>query len=220
MSKDNKTVVILTTLVVISLFSVAAGLIWIGYQLTQSKAGSTNTTTTNPGNSTSTANSNDQASISNNSQLDYTQLQQALQQKNWKAADRATYELMLQAAGRKAQAKGIIPKDEMAKLPCGELKTIDNLWTKVSNDQQGFSVQQDILRAQGDYRKMYAQVGWQSAAGEWLIDWNYNPQTKRMEYHPDKEPKFKNPPAGHLPTVERGYNFDVSLNAALQRCGI
>jgi hypothetical protein len=220
MSKDNKTVVILTTLVVISLFSVAAGLIWIGYQLTQSKTGSINNATAKSGDSKSTANPDEQASASNNSQLDYTQLQQALQQKNWKGADRATYELMLQAAGPKALAKGIIPKDEMEKLPCNELKTIDNLWTKASNNQQGFSVQQDILRAQGDYRKMYAQVGWQSLSGDWLIDWNYNPQTKRMEYQPGKEPNFKNPPSGHFPTVERGYNFDVSLNGALQRCGI
>jgi len=143
-----------------------------------------------------------------------------LQQKNWKAADRTTYELMLQASGPKAQAKEIIPKDEMDKLPFGELKTIDNLWTKASNNQLGFSVQQYILRAQGDYRKMYSQVGWQAASGEWIIAWNYNPQIKRMEYQSGKESNFKNPPSGHLPTVERGYNFDVSLNAALQRCGI
>jgi len=29
---------------------------------------------------------------------------------------------------------------------------------------------------------------------------------------------LKNPPSGHLPSVERDYNFDVSWDGALKRC--
>lgn len=220
MAKDNKAIVTLTLLVVVSLFSIAAGLVWVGYVLTQSKSGSTNTATGIPGNPTSSSSPLAQASIPNNGKLDYAKLRADLQQKAWKAADRDTYELMLQVAGPKAQAKGIIPKDEMETLSCTDLKTIDSLWSAASEGQLGFTAQQEILRAQGDYRKMYAQVGWQAPTGEWLIEWSYNPKTKRMDYQPGQEPNFKNPPPGHLPTVERGYNFDVSVNAALQRCGI
>ena len=67
---------------------------------------------------------------------------------------------------------------------------------------------------------MYDAVGWQTLTGECLIQWNYNQQTKRYEYKPGKEPNFKTFPPGYLPTVERGYNFDVSLNTALTKCGI
>jgi hypothetical protein len=220
MGKNNQTAVTLSVLVVLGLFSIAAGLAWVGYQLTQSKSNSTNTTTSTTDNPSANASVPTEVSSANASKLDYSKLQEDLQKKDWKAADRDTYELMLQTAGPKAQAKGFTPKNEMATLSCTVVKQIDDFWTKASGGQQGFSVQQDILKAQGDYRKMYAQVGWQAPTGEWLIDWNYNPQSKRMEYKPGKEPNFKNPPPGHLPTVERGYNFDVSINEALTRCGI
>lgn len=220
MGKNNQTAVALSVLVVLGLFSIAAGLAWVGYQLTQSKSDSTKTATSSTDNPSANVSSPTEVSAANTSKLDYSKLQEDLQKKDWKAADRDTYELMLQAAGQKAQAKGFIPKNEMATLSCAFVKKIDDFWTKASGGQQGFSVQQDILKAQGDYRKMYAQVGWQSPTGEWLIDWNYNPQIKRMEYKPGKEPNFKNPPPGHLPTVERGYNFDVSINEVLQRCAI
>lgn len=221
MAKNNQTALILTVVIVACLLSITGGIGWLIYkQLTQSKFSSTNLVTATPENPSSISSSLHQVPVLEDSKLDYTKLQQDLQKKEWKAADRDTYELMLQAAGPKAQAKGFTPKDEMETLPCTTVKTIDALWSKASEGKLGFTAQQDILRALGDYRKMYAQVGWQSLTGQWLIGWIYNPQTKRMEYQPGKEPNFQNPPPGHLPTVERGYNFDVSLNVALQRCGI
>ena len=221
MAKNNQTALILTLVIVACLLSITGGIGWLIYkQLIQSKSGSTNAGAAAPSNSTSSSSLPNQVAVPKDGKLDYTKLQQDLLQKNWKAADQDTYELMLQAAGPEAQAKGFTPKDEMETLPCSAIKTIDALWSKASDRKLGFTAQQDILRALGDYRKMYAQVGWQSSTGQWLIGWIYNPQSKRMEYQPGKEPNFKNPPPGHLPTVERGYNFDVSLNSALQRCGI
>ena len=151
--------------------------------------------------------------------VDYSQLQADLQKKDWQAADRETYLRLLDAAGPKAQALGFTPQDEMSTLSCTDLKTVDTLWSAASGGKFGFAAQQGILRALGDYRKLYDQVGWQKPSGEWLLEWTYNPQTKRMDYKPGKTPNFTDPPPGHFPTVERGYNFDVSLDGALKRCG-
>jgi hypothetical protein len=107
----------------------------------------------------------------------------------------------------------------MDTLSCSDLKVVDALWSTASEGKFGFTAQQNILRALGDYRKMYDQVGWQTLSGKWLLEWTYNPQTKRMDYKQGKEPNVTSPPPGYFPTVERGYNFDVSLDAALKRCG-
>jgi GUN4-like len=104
----------------------------------------------------------------------------------------------------------------MNALSCVDLKTIDRLWSTASDGKLGFSAQERILREQkNDYRDGMTRLD-----GEWLILWNYNQQTKRYEYKPGKEPNFKTFSQRHLPTVERGYNFDVSLDAAITRCGI
>ncbi|AFZ21516.1 GUN4 domain-containing protein [Allocoleopsis franciscana] len=218
MAKTNLTAVILTLLVIVGLFSVAGALVWMG-SLMKSRSGSTpSVTVATPTPTTNSSGSLNQIAKSDR-QVDYSKLRTYLQQKNWKAADRETYERMLEAAGPQAQALGYTPQTEMDTLSCTDLKTIDGLWSAASEGKFGFTAQQRILKALGDYRKMYEQVGWQKLSGEWLIEWTYNPQTKRLDYKPGKEPNFTTPPPGHLPTVERGYNFDVSLDAVLKRCG-
>lgn len=87
--------------------------------------------------------------------VDYSQLRDALQRKDWKAADRETYERLLDAAGPKAQAQGFTPQDEMSALSCKDLATVNRLWNTASNSKLGFTAQQTTLRALGDYRKMY-----------------------------------------------------------------
>lgn len=218
MAKNNKPILILTSIITVSLVIIAASLVWIGYNSFINKSRSTTAAT---GGSVSPTNNSSSSAITLDSKrnVDYTKLREDLQQKNLEAADRETYLRLLDAAGPKAQAQGFTPQDEMENFPCTDLRTVDSLWSAASDGKLGFTAQQQILRALGDYRKMYDQVGWQKQNGEWLIEWNYNPQTKRMEYKPGKEPNFKNPRPGHLPTMERGYNFDISLNAALNRCG-
>ncbi|MBW4583079.1 MAG: GUN4 domain-containing protein [Tildeniella nuda ZEHNDER 1965/U140] len=212
-------------------FLITAGLIgsgvwWFrqngtGSQLSDAKPTSSGT----PGNpSTSppasvTLEGSKQPALASDRNVNYSQLKADLQKKDWKAADRETYLRLLDAAGPKAQALGFTPQDEMNNFPCTDLKTVDALWSVASDGKFGFAAQQGILRALGDYRKLYDQVGWQKLSGEWLIEWTYNPQTKRMDYKPGKSPNFADPPPGHFPTVERGYNFDVSLDGALKRCG-
>jgi len=226
MAKNNRTAVILTLLIILGLFSLAGAVVWFGLK-TQPNNGLPSI----PGFSSSSASSNNpspsqddrtqplnQLPLERDRNVNYSKLRDDLQQQNWKAADRETYERLPEAAGSKAQAQGFTPQDEMDTFSCKDLRTVDRLWNNASNGKFGFAAQQGILRALGDYRKMYDQVGWQKSSGEWEIEWTYNPQTKRMDYKPGKEPNFTTPPPGHFPTVERGYNFDVSLDAALKRC--
>ncbi|MEH2316427.1 GUN4 domain-containing protein [Nostoc sp.] len=221
MAKNNQTVLALTLLITASLIGIFAVLSWIGYSLTRSKSEIKSRGSSDLVNKTTNPSSFKQVEITTARNVDYSQLQKYLQSKDWQGSDRETYLRMLDVAGTKAQAEGSIGKDEMNTLSCVDLKTIDRLWSTASDGKLGFSAQEKILREQkNDYRKMYDAVGWQTLTGEWLIQWNYNQQTKRYEYKPGKEPNFKTFPPGHLPTVERGYNFDVSLDAALTKCGI
>ena len=225
MAKTNRPALILTVLVVLGLFSLAGAIVWLGLRTQPtSQLPSPSTASSSPSGSQSPTQSDasvqalNQVPLESDRNVDYSKLKDALQRKDWQAGDRETYERLLDAAGPQAQAKGFTPQDEMDTLSCKDLRTVDQLWSAASNGRLGFTAQQSVLKALGDYRQMYDQVGWQKLSGEWLIEWVYNPQTKRLSYKPGKEPNFTDPPPGHLPTVERGYNFDVSLDAALKRC--
>lgn len=226
MKKNNQPALILAFLVVLGLFSLAGAVVWLGLKMQSNgqKDSIAPVDSANPGSPEIPEQSGDIAqkmngiALESDRNVDYRKLRDNLQQKNWKIADRETYERLLDAAGPKAQAVGLIPKEEMDLLSCKDLNTVDRLWSTASNGKFGFAAQQSVLKALGDYRKMYDEVGWQNRSGEWAIEWSYNPQTKRMNYKSGKEPNLINPPAGHFPTVERGYNFDASLDAALKRC--
>ncbi|MBO3461475.1 GUN4 domain-containing protein [Aetokthonos hydrillicola Thurmond2011] len=198
---------VVSLLLLVGLCSLGGGIMWY---LSRSRSDTLNL-------SKSTVN---ETPVPSKRDVDYTQLREYLHQKDWKKADRETYLRLLEAAGPKAQANGMIPQDEMDNLSCSDLKTIDQLWSKATNGQQGFTVQVNILKALSDYRQMYAKVGWQELppSNQWLFQWTYNTQTKRMEFVKGKEPNYLNPPPGHLPTVEIGYNINVAFSGALTRC--
>lgn len=224
MAKNNRPAFILTLLIILGLFSLAGAVTWLALK-TQPNSGSNSTpnsssetVTQSPAQLGDRIQSLNQVSLESDRQVDYRKLREYLQKQNWEAADQETYERLLDAAGSKAQAQGFTPQDEMDRLSCKDLRTVDQLWSNASNSKFGFTAQQSNLKALGDYRKMYAQVGWQTTSGEWLVEWTYNPQTKRMNSKPKKEPNLITPLPGYFPTVERGYNFDVSLDAALNRC--
>lgn len=73
---------------------------------------------------------------------DYTRLQQLLAAENWKEADRETKEIMLELAGRNNE--GWLRNEDIDKLSCKDLKTIDQLWIKSSNGRFGFNVQKRL----------------------------------------------------------------------------
>lgn len=122
--------------------------------------------------------------------LDYNQLQDLLRKQQWQAADRQTTKLLLKILGR-TYWNEVYPQD-IAQLPCSELKKIDQLWLHYSNGHFGFSIQQAIFSSLGglvDYetqKKLGDRLGWRKE-GKWL---NYEQLNFQLE---------PNSPLGHLP---------------------
>ncbi|MFN7568984.1 MAG: GUN4 domain-containing protein, partial [Microcystis sp.] len=122
--------------------------------------------------------------------LDYNQLQDLLRKQQWQAADRQTTKLLLKILG-KTYWNEVYPQD-IAQLPCSELKKIDQLWLHYSNGHFGFSIQQAIFSSFGglvDYetqKKLGDRLGWRKE-GQWL---NYEQLNFQLE---------PNSPLGHLP---------------------
>ncbi|GEM_PF-4747411 len=146
--------------------------------------------------------------------LDYSKLSEYLTQKNWQAADEATYELLLKLAGEKSQQRGYIDYKALESFPCKELQKIDSLWREASDGKLGFSAQQIIYRERGqNWQKMYDQIEWGRLQGDsfvLIVDRDLNWQTRRLEYKSGMAPNFENPTAGHLPVtigIVRGKEF-------------
>ncbi|AFY71311.1 serine/threonine protein kinase [Thalassoporum mexicanum PCC 7367] len=138
------------------------------------------------------------AKFTNN--LNYDQLRQSLAQQDWQSADRHTYELLLKAAGRESHADGTYHPDELAALSCVDVVLIDELWDDASGGKLGFSAQKRIYEAADqDWQKMYAQLGWRTISGTWLVDTRYDREASRWEYVDGHLPDFQAPPDGHLP---------------------
>lgn len=106
--------------------------------------------------------------LSSEKGIDYTRLRNLLAAKNWEEADKETYQVMIQAVGKK-EGKWFT-EDELLNFPCTDLRTIDRLWVKYSNGHFGFSVQKEIYlsvggKADGKYyeeawEKFGDRVGW------------------------------------------------------------
>jgi hypothetical protein len=122
--------------------------------------------------------------------IDYNQLQDLLRKQQWQAADRQTTKLLLKIL-RKTYWNEVYPQD-IAQLPCSDLKKIDQLWLHYSNGHFGFSIQQAIFSSLGglvDYetqKKLGDRLGWRKE-GQWL---NYEQLNFELE---------PNSPLGHLP---------------------
>lgn len=121
----------------------------------------------------------------------YQQLEQYLQNAQWRDADKETYRLMITAVGK--EAGQWFESEELLNFPCEELKAIDGLWVKYSQGKWGFSVQKQIYVAcgaklDGQYpgNKIWQEfgncVGWRK--NEWL---SYNNLTFDLEKSPAGE---------------------------------
>ena len=121
MDRNNKPALILTFFVVLGLFSLAGAVVWLGLR-TQSNgpaasvapvSSSSGVSAEIPQQSGDLAQKSNQVPLESDRNVDYRKLRDNLLQQNWRAADRETYERLLDAAGPKAQAIGFIPKEEM-----------------------------------------------------------------------------------------------------------
>ncbi|BAZ09543.1 GUN4 domain-containing protein [Calothrix sp. NIES-4071] len=132
--------------------------------------------------------------------IDYSKLQDLLQEHNWKEADIETTKLMLKVIGKSYWNE--VYKEDIDKFSCQDLQTIDKLWKEYSQGYFGFSVQQSIWSEMGcqvDYeaeKRLGDRLGWRKQ-GNWL---NYNQLT--FELSPTT-------PIGHLPAQWLQYDQDT-----------
>lgn len=124
----------------------------------------------------------------------YTTLGHFLSGGKWKEADQETLDLILTTLGR--QEHGWIRAQDIERLPCSMLQTVDHLWMHYSNRRFGFSVQKTIWRdiVQQSQRfdvKSFCtfgdRVGWR-VDGEWLRSYHH------LIFTPSA-------PVGHLPSL-------------------
>ena len=143
----------------------------------------------------------DSSLISPETNVNYNSLAELLKEKKWRKANDETRNLLLQATG--TEARGWTTTEEIKKLSCWDLKTIDNLWKESSQGKFGFSVQLPIYIATGNrpgklvgddaYIKFGDQVGWREN-NDWIIF------IENLNYSLDA-------PAGHLPNPRPEYSI-------------
>lgn len=83
-----------------------------------------------------------------------------LSRKDFKEADKETLRIMLLVAEQ--EKKGYLDGEDIKKIPCRDLRTIDELWFASSDGKFGFSVQKQIWIdcGIGDWRSFNKRVGW------------------------------------------------------------
>jgi hypothetical protein len=84
---------------------------------------------------------------------DYTQLANLLAKQSLKAADRETSDKLFWLA--KGNPKEYLPDGNINKIPCKDLRTINNLWLAYSQEKYGFTVQHKL------YEQIYKEVSHQ-----------------------------------------------------------
>ena len=140
------------------------------------------------------------ALVSPQTGIDYTKLRNLLKAGKWSEADIHTYRLVEQIvkSAKNNKKTTFIELKTIAEYSCPDIRTVDYLWKKYSDDQFGFSPQQKVWRnvnQDGDFsaqtwRKFATKVGWKegeisSGSGYLLYD--------QLDFEPTAAPE------GHLP---------------------
>ena len=122
--------------------------------------------------------------------VDYRKLDRLLASEKWKEADRETARVMLKVAGEKED--GWLNDEHIDNFPCEDLRTIDQLWVKYSNERFGFSVQQRIYQSLGGTREFDSKI-WEAFLDR--LGWRVN--SNGLDY---RDLKFNTKaPEGHHP---------------------
>ena len=109
----------------------------------------------------------EKSSLKYNKAIRYEKLLKLLEEKNWKAADQETYQLMLKATNRK-RSEGL-DTNSLSKFPFKDLQQIDRLWMTYSQEKFGFSIQEEIWNLSSGWIKFSDNVGWRKD-GSWQRD--------------------------------------------------
>ena len=143
--------------------------------------------------------------LSSSKNIDYSKLCDLLREQQWQSADQETVGLMLEAVGR--QRDDWLRSTDLRNFPPIDLRTIDSLWIKYSQNHFGFSVQRRVWKDLG------AKDDWQTeCAMSERLGWRINNQWIKYE-----SLNFSlEAPKGHLPAVNgwiggKGWNERCSL---------
>lgn len=152
-------------------------------------------------------------STSNNDDISFDVLEQHLSAKNFRQADEVTRRLLILLAGESAQTRGYVFFSEVQFISETDLKTIDELWRKYSNEKFGYSVQKKIWnRVNRDFTRFFLKVGWMKKLDTEIEQYNYRsfPDEFTWEMNDDDN---KTPPDGHLPLTNalRGTQLLTSI---------
>ncbi len=141
--------------------------------------------------------------------IDYSRLRDLLAAQRWKQADEETRMVLCQAAGK--PPRGYLFEDDIAKMPCEDLQTIDGLWVNYSDGRFGFSIQARIYEGVGkDYGTFCDRIGWKT----------YNPSV------PYEGIQFNlKAPIGHLPSRiwsagSKWWRHAGAIAAKLEQCNV
>lgn len=153
--------------------------------------------------------------------IDYNRLRQLLWAQDWQAADAETERVILAAISRDMQP---LDRDGLMQLPCLDLGTLDQLWSRYSQDQFGFKAQHEVyLSVQRRPLDFFKAVEWQGSVSLG----NVPLVTVAKPYN---ELQFAlTAPRGHLPswrwccqTLESGYQVGEAIIEAMflhyERC--
>lgn len=135
----------------------------------------------------------------------YTQLRNFLEVGNLKEADVATAKVFLLTANR--QETDLLRAKDIEQLRCSDIRAVDELWKKYSNNRFGFSVQRKIWCDVGGqpgrfdpdiFRKFSDCVGWR-IEDEWLREY------KKFNF--TWEARVGHFPSLRLPSAEDGTDW-------------
>ncbi len=126
----------------------------------------------------------------------YTQLEKLLANQKWQEADEETYNLILKLT-RRDRAGGVNTRVIKEKLSCEEIRNIDQLWQKYSQEKFGLSIQKSIYLNTGNKLAAYDPQSYQ-IFGE-KVGWRENRKWKKY----DQLNFTQDAPQGHLPLALR-----------------
>jgi GUN4-like len=123
---------------------------------------------------------------------DYAKLGDFLQKQDFQQANQETGRLILWLAAR--EKDGDLDPASMKRLPCSDLRIIDQLWSRNSNKRFGFTVQQSIYKG---LRKTYKDEGERNEAFGATVGWRTN---EKWLNSPEDLIFELRAPLGHLPS--------------------
>ena len=126
--------------------------------------------------------------------IDFNKLQSYLASEQWQLANKETELLLLKAAN--CENSKWLERDDIQKISCENLYTINQLWEDYSDERFGFRIQAKIWQGlePKNYRLFGKQVGWYVET-RWLL-------TKNLEY-------TISAPKGHLPAINWWYGHAI-----------